>query len=623
MWHNGQFTISLERKPMNRLMWITACSAAVAVTACYLVGAPAAESKYLSPVALVADQAGKTLYVAEATAKQVAVLDVAGGKVTKNLALPAAATGLALSPDGKRLYVTCGVADGSVVVIDLPGGKVSATLPAGHSPVSPVVSPDGKTLYVCNRFKDNVLVIDLGTKKEVAQIAVARQPVAAAITPDGKTLVVANHLPAVPADADHVSGTVSIIDTTARKVVASITLPNGSVDLRGAAVSPDGKYAAVTHILGRFNLPTTQLERGWMNTNALSIIDINAQKLVNTVLLDDVDLGAANPWGVAWTGDGKQICVTHAGTHEVSVIDADGLMKKLAKADQDKTAENVPNNLAFLVELRRRIRLTGNGPRGLAVIGTKVYAAEYFTDSIGIIDITPDARPNAKSIALGPKQTITIARQGEIFFNDADLCFQKWQSCASCHPDGRVDGLNWDLLSDGMGNPKNVKSMLLAHKTPPSMVTGVRDKAETAVRAGIRHILFAVRPEEDAAAIDEFLKSLKPVPSPYLVKGKLSEAAKRGQKLFASAGCATCHAGPLYTDLKMYNIGLGKDRDEGRKFDTPTLVEAWRTGPYLFDGRAATMMDVLKKDNKGDTHGKTSKLSDKQRADLAEFVLSQ
>ncbi|MBI3682582.1 MAG: hypothetical protein HY235_19565, partial [Acidobacteria bacterium] len=45
-----------------------------------------------------------------------------------------------------------------------------------------------------------------------------------------------------------------------------------------------------------------------------------------------------------------------------------------------------------------------------------------------------------------------------------------------------------------------------------------------AVRAGIRYILFTVRPEEDAVALDEFLKSLQPVPSPHLVSGKLSPA---------------------------------------------------------------------------------------------------
>ena len=65
--------------------------------------------------------------------------------------------------------------------------------------------------------------------------------------------------------------------------------------MRGICVSPDGKYAYVVHILARYQMPTTQLERGWMNTNAMSIIDVAAKKLINTVLLDDIDLGAANP----------------------------------------------------------------------------------------------------------------------------------------------------------------------------------------------------------------------------------------------------------------------------------------------------------------------------------------
>jgi len=53
------------------------------------------------------------------------------------------------------------------------------------------------------------------------------------------------------------------------------------------------------------------------------------------------------------------------------------------------------------------------------------------------------------------------------------------------------------------------------------------------------------------------------------------------------------------------------------------LVEAWRTAPYLYDGRAATMKEVLKKHNAGDKHGNTSKLTDKEVADLTAFVLSQ
>jgi len=73
-------------------------------------------------------------------------------------------------------------------------------------------------------------------------------------------------------------------------------------------------------------MPTTQLERGWMNTNAKTLIDLATLKLINTVLLDNVDSGAANPWGAAWTADGKTVVVAHAGTHEISVVDIPGLL---------------------------------------------------------------------------------------------------------------------------------------------------------------------------------------------------------------------------------------------------------------------------------------------------------
>ena len=597
---------------------------------CAGTGGHAANSKYLSPLDVVADGSGKTLYIAEKTAGQVAVLDVGSLKVTKTISIPAPPTGLALAPDGSKLYVTGDGPDGRVFVVNTKTGKVGKSFRTGYTPNAPVVSPDGKKLYICNKFNDNVSVLDARTGKKLAEIPVKREPVAAAITADGGTLIVANHLPAGATDGDYAAAEVSVIDTKTNKVVNSIKLPNGSASLHGVAISPDGKHAYITHILARYQLPTTQLERGWMNTNALTIIDVPGRKFVNTVLLDDVDLGAANPWGVACTADGKYICVTTAGTHELNVIDRKKLHDKVDRAgrgekvsDATTSADDVPNDLSFLVTLKRRIKLSGNGPRGLTMIGTKAYVAEYFSDSIGVVDVNPDIRAKAESTQLGPKKAISAVRQGEIHFHDATLCFQKWQSCSSCHPgDARTHALNWDLMNDGLGNPKNTKSLLLAHKTPPSMGLGIRADAETAVRAGIRHIQFAVRPEEDAEAIDEYLKALKPLPSPYLVKGKLSRSAKRGQKLFKSAGCASCHAGEFYTDLDKHNLGIGKWLDEGQSFDTPTLIEAWRTAPYLYDGRAASVEDMLRKHNIDDQHGQTSNLTDRQIKDLAEFVLS-
>lgn len=610
-------------------MRTTARRLALALTCVWLIGGAVAAQEYLSPLDVVAGKDGKVLLVTAHTAGKILVVDPEAGTVVKSIAAPRSPSGLALSPDGATLYVASAVPSGALVAIDVQSGAVKGSAAVGHTATAPVVSPDGAVVYVLNRFSNSVSIVEAASLEEKGRIGVLREPVAAALSPDGKTLVVANHLPAGPADGAYTAAAVSIIDTESRTVAATLELPNGSSSLRGVCVAPAGDFAYVTHVLSRYQLPTTQLERGWMNTNALTVIDVRKRAYVNTVLLDDVDLGAANPWGVAVTADGAFVCVTHAGTHEVSVIDRKVLHERLdAVARGERVTEvstsvdEVPNDLSFLVDVRRRLRLTGNGPRGIALVGTTAYTAEYFTDTLGVVDIVSKAYRNAKSLALGPETPLTEARIGERHFHDAALCFQFWQSCASCHPDARVDGLNWDLLNDGIGNPKNTKSMLFAHVTPPSMMTGVRATAEAAVRSGIRFIQFAVRPEEDAVAIDAYLKALEPVPSPHLVNGALSESALRGKKVFEKAECASCHSGEYFTHLELVIAGTGRGRDADVPFDTPTLKEVWRTAPYLYDGRAKTMREVLVDFNTEDRHGVTSTLSPEELADLIEYVLS-
>jgi YVTN family beta-propeller protein len=612
---------------------------------CLTINAYSAAKDFLSPTAMVTDKDAGKLYIAHATSKEVAVFDISTGKITETYSLPAEPSGLALSKEKSRLYVTCAAPQGKVEIMNLQNGKIIDTLPAGHSPTAPVRSPDGKILFVCNRFDNNVSAIDLDTGKQMNTIPVEREPVAAAITPDGRFLFVNNHLPAGVANRGNVASAISVIDTKSNKVTTTIQLPNGSTDLQGICISPDGRFAYAAHVLGRYTVPTTQLERGWMNTNALSIIDVANKELFETVLLDDVDYGAANPWAVGCTDDNKYVCVTHAGTDEISAIDITAMLDKIGKyrADENKSQSsttghygygnydtgskppsNIPNELSFLYGIRRRIKLNGKGPRALAIIDSKIYIAEYFTDSLTLVDIDKTPVPKTSALPLGPQPKMTQIRRGEMLFHDASLCFQQWQSCASCHPgDARADALNWDLLNDGLGNPKNTKSLILSHRSPPSMMAGVRSTAEQAVRAGIRHILFAVRPEQEAVSIDEYLKSLEPVPSPYLVNGKLSASAKRGQEIFSTAACISCHNGALFTDLKQYDVGTGDGLDKDRKFDTPSLIEVWRTAPYLFDGRAATIEEVITKYNPDDDHGITSNLSEKEINDLANYVLSQ
>jgi DNA-binding beta-propeller fold protein YncE len=95
----------MEKQRMKKVIM---CMCAFLMSACWILTALAAKAggKYLSPLTLVADNEGKTLYVAEATAKQVAVFNVTAGKVAKVISLPEQPSGLALAPDGSLLYVT-------------------------------------------------------------------------------------------------------------------------------------------------------------------------------------------------------------------------------------------------------------------------------------------------------------------------------------------------------------------------------------------------------------------------------------------------------------------------------------------------------------------------------------
>ena len=57
-------------------------------------------------------------------------------------------------------------------------------------------------------------------------------------------------------------------------------------------------------------------------------------------------------------------------------------------------------------------------------------------------------------------------------------------------------------------------------------------------------------------------------------------------------------------------------------YDTPTLLDVYRNGPYLHDGRARTLHDVLVKCNASDKHGTTSHLKPNEIDDLIAFLKS-
>ncbi len=583
-----------------------------------------AGQSYLSPSDVVVSQDGSSLYLACATGDRIQVFDVETETVSSEFKVEGVRE-LALSPDESRIFAVCGEFAGQLVEIDAKTGQVIRRVSAGHTPVSPVVSAHGKTVFFCDRFsrmdQPDVFAFDVASGKIRASAKAIREPVTLTLSRDGKYLWVVNHLPLMAANLEHVFASLNVYSTADLKPVAKLDMPPGSFAIRDSAMSHDGKHLFVTHTIGRFTVPTTHLDRGWINTSAVSIFDAVTRTHVNTVLLDDIMRGAANPWGITVSEDDAWLCVNASGTHEVMFVDVKEMFKRIEEAP---APEEVMNDLRFLYGAKTRVALEGEGPRAIAVKGSLVYVPMYFSDNVNVIEMWDDGPGAAFGLPLKDTVEPDLVRAGEMAFNDATFCYQHWQSCASCHPDVRSDGTNWDLLNDGIGNPKQSRSLLYTHKTSPVMITGIRGSAEIAVAKGFSHIQFHQVTREREAAMNAYLKSVKPVPSPYLTQdGALTDSATRGKKIFnGKAACVTCHVPPYYGDRSKHTLGLGSDADRDREFATPILIECWRTGPYMYDGRAVSIKDVITLDNKNNSHGHTKDLSDREVEDLAEYVKS-
>ena len=603
------------------------CLSLLAVDAPATAPTRPAKLKYKSPACIAFSPDGRFAYVTQHTADSLGVIDTAAGKLIAEIPTGRGPWGVVVSPSGKMAF-TANQQDHTVSVIDVSRRKSVATIKCGYEPTGLAISPDGKTLYTANYISSDVSVIDAVAGKEVARIKTGRSPMYLTLTPDGKKLLVNNSLSPQPASDKNVTAWVSVIDTASRKVVAEKRSPGTMLLGRGVAVTPDGKTAFCVHSRPNFTITTAQIGQGWIHTNALSMIPLEGDGKVVTVLLDNVNSGAANPHGLAISKDARRLFVSHRGVHKVSVVDLDRLGKLIGALTPEKL-KTAHVNLAMLWRDGRTIRRTGSGglgPTGMTIspADQSIYVANYYSDSVAVLDgLTGKLR---KKISLGGPGKMDIVRRGEFLFHDATQCFQNWVSCVSCHPRTRADGVNWDLLNDGITNPKNAKSLVGSWRTPPAMALGVRSSMEVAVEKGFRFIQF-IQPEDDVLrAVRAYLRDIKHIPSPYHRNpdGSMDAAATRGKKIFAKAGCAECHPSPLYTDLKMYDVGTRNARNlKGRsEFDTPSLIELYRTGPYLHDGRAATVEDVINKFNPDDEHGETSRLTAARKADLAAFLMS-
>jgi mono/diheme cytochrome c family protein len=226
-----------------------------------------------------------------------------------------------------------------------------------------------------------------------------------------------------------------------------------------------------------------------------------------------------------------------------------------------------------------------------------------------------------------PAPPVEVLR-GRILFNAAfDVRVSSdGRGCASCHPDGRDDGLSWSSPGGRRQTPMLVERLA---GTAPYGWNGAAVDLSHHVASTTARLGGSGLEERDVADLQAYIATLRAPSAPLADADAGAEARMgggdeaqvvRGEGLFHSddTGCAGCHAGAALTDGDTHDVRSSARGDRRLAFDTPSLHLVAHSAPYFHDGRYETLSDVLAgSDGK---MGHTSQLSPDDREALEAYV---
>ncbi|MCR4414285.1 MAG: beta-propeller fold lactonase family protein [Thermoguttaceae bacterium] len=590
------------------------------------------EVRYKTPINLALRPGSTEMYVTCEAANTVIVVDTAMRRKIAEIAVGGQPQDVCFTPDGLRAFVSNRL-DDTVSVIDARARKVVATIAVGDEPHGVLVDRAGKYLYVLNTSSDNVSVIDASTLQEIKILAASRSPWSLALSPDGTRVFVTNSLSRFVPFRTPAMSEVTVIDTERAAVDDRVVLPETNL-LQGVAWHPSGKFALVTMLRTKNLVPMTRLTQGWTITNGLGIVWADGR--VDQVLLDEPGISFPDPTDVAITPDGRFALVTSSSTDRVAVVDVAKLLAMLDAAPPEERRKIIPNHMGKSAEFLVTHIPTKNSPRGILIdpAGKTAYAANALDDSITVIDLATFQAVERIDLD-GPKE-ITKARFGERLFNSAKITFRRQFSCHSCHPDGHIDDLTYDIESDGIGNdPVDNRTLRGILDTAPFKWAGTNPSLSRQCGARLAVFFTKVAPftPEELSAVDYYVCTIPRPPNRYRPLGaKLTDAQRRGKMMFERTRtndgreipiekrCTTCHFPPLYTDRRRHDVGTKYFLDKASEFDVPHLNNIYDSAPYLHNGMADTLEEIWTRFNPYDKHGVTNDMTKDQLNDLIEYL---
>jgi YVTN family beta-propeller protein len=409
--------------------------------------AAAAARRYKTPVNLALRPGGREVWVACEAADSVIVVDVRRREKVAEIPVGRQPNDVAFGPDGRRAYVSNRM-DDTVSVLDATTRTILETIAVGDDPHGLLTDRAGTRLYVLNTGADSISVVDTASLSEVRRLPASRNPWSMSLSPDGDRILVTNTLSRFVEPRTPSLSEVTVIETAAMTIDDRIEMPEANL-LQGVDWHPDGDLALVTLNRTKNLVPMTRIIQGWTITNGLGVLWRDGR--VDQVLLDEPNRYFPDVADVAFTPDGRHALVTSSGSDRVAVLDVARLRSMLQGATEDDRDRVIPNHLGKSSEFVIKHIPTRNSPRGVLVTdnGRTAFVANALDDSLTVIDLR--SLESAGHVDLGGPREITQTRYGERLFHSADVSFQRQFSCHTCHPDGHVDGITYDIEPDGIG----------------------------------------------------------------------------------------------------------------------------------------------------------------------------
>lgn len=566
-----------------------------------------------SPVDVALSPDGTWLVTANQTSGSVSLVDLQAQKVLDEMAVGDHPAYLAMCPDGKTLLVSCEYS-GEVVVLRIDSGKLQrlGAVRTGFQPCGIAVAPKGNTAFVGLVATGEVAEVDWKTFKILRKFDVGHWPKYLTLSPDGKRLAVG------------LAGEAKIVtfDTATEKPIFENGL-TGGINFGHMQSSADGKYAYFPWMVYRSNpINERNIRLGWVLASRIGRVRLDEEAYREAISLDVPREAVADPFGLAISEDEKRLVVSSSGTHELLIYGLPDLPFIGVGGPGDLIDRRLMGNREAFYRLE-----VGGRPMGLemAADSRTVYVANYLRNSVQIVDIEEGTIEG--EIDLGGPEVSSLAREGEAIFFDAGRSLDQWYSCHSCHQDGGVNARPMDTFNDGTG--LTFKTVLPLHnvtQTRPWTWHGWQEDLEDAMHRSMTSTMLGRAPNDgDVKALLAYLEELELPPNPFREPdGSLTPAAERGKTVFESskAGCANCHSGPLLTDGKIHDVGLGSKDDQYQGFNTPSLLGVYRRVRLLHHGRARSLEQLLTDLHAPDKVAGEGDLSEKELADLIAYLKS-